>query len=151
MPVNERGYEVPTLATDAVLVEDGRVLLIQRGKDPFAGAWALPGGFVEVGETVEDACIRELVEETGIEAETRELIGVYSDPERDPRGHVVSVPFLVDAVDAPGNRPAARGGDDAARAEWFDLEDPPGMAFDHARILGDARAMLEASRSAKGP
>lgn len=137
MPTNERGYEVPTLATDAVLIEDERILLIQRGKDPFEGGWALPGGFVEVGETIEDACVRELEEETGIAAEVEELIGVYSDPDRDPRGHVVSVPFVVRRTpQAEGVEPA--GGDDAAKAAWFALDELPKMAFDHGEILADA-------------
>lgn len=136
MPTNERGYEVPTLATDALLVEEGRVLLVQRGKDPFAGAWALPGGFVEVGETVEAACVRELAEETGIEAEIQRLVGVYSDPERDPRGHVVSAPFLVERASEAGGEP--EGGDDAAEAAWFALDELPAMAFDHGEILADA-------------
>lgn len=145
MPTNERGYEVPTLATDAVLIEDGRVLLVQRGKDPFAGAWALPGGFVEVGETVEAACRRELAEETGIEAEPVALIGCYSDPDRDPRGHVVSVPFLVERTEE-GESVQPAGGDDAAEAAWFDLGERPEMAFDHREILADAVAKQEQKR-----
>lgn len=135
MPTNERGYEVPTLATDAVLVEEGRVLLVRRGRDPFAGRWALPGGFVEVGETVETACVRELREETGIEAEIVELVGVYSDPDRDPRGHVVSTPFVVRRT---GEEREPAGGDDAAKAAWHPLGDLPDMAFDHGQILANA-------------
>lgn len=137
MPTNERGYEVPTLASDAVLVEDGRILLVRRGSEPFAGSWALPGGFVEVGETVEAACVRELAEETGIEAEIEQLVGVYSDPDRDPRGHIVSVTFVVRRT-PESDGVEAEGGDDAAEAAWFDLVNPPEMAFDHARILEDA-------------
>lgn len=137
MPTNERGYEVPTLATDAILLEEARVLLIERGKEPFEGAWALPGGFVEVGETVEQACVRELEEETGIEAEILQLVGVYSHPKRDPRGHVVSTPFLVRRADS-GSQREAQAGDDAADASWFDLEDLPEIAFDHRTILQDA-------------
>lgn len=143
MPVNERGYQVPTLATDAVLVDRGEILLIQRGKDPFEGAWALPGGFVEVGETVEAACERELGEETGLEAELIGLVGVYSDPDRDPRGHVISLPYLARLDPSSGER-EPRPGDDAAAASWFDLDDPPELAFDHDAILDDARQMVEA-------
>jgi 8-oxo-dGTP diphosphatase len=145
VPTNERGYEVPTLATDAVLVEQGRVLLVRRGRDPFAGQWALPGGFVEVGETVETACRRELAEETGIAAEPVELVGVYSDPERDPRGHVVSTPFLVEPTPAAEDLEPT-GGDDAAEAGWSPVDDPPAMAFDHDRILADARDVLDGGR-----
>lgn len=143
MPVNERGYEVPTLATDAVLVNGDQVLLIQRGQPPFEGTWALPGGFVEVGETTEAACLRELAEETGCQGRLVGLIGVYSDPERDPRGHVVSVPYLATPTEPAACRDPSAG-DDAAKARWFDLDAPPELAFDHAEILADARAHLDA-------
>lgn len=124
----------PLLTVDCVVLDDrDRVLLIRRGNEPFKGAYALPGGFVEVGETVEEACRRELIEETGIAAGTLTLIGVYSDPARDPRGHTVSVAFLTYAPDAV---PVA--GDDAAAAAWVtDWQSLP-LAFDHARILSDA-------------
>jgi 8-oxo-dGTP diphosphatase len=145
VPTNERGYEVPTLATDAVLIEDGQVLLIRRGKDPAEGQWALPGGFVEVGETIEQACVRELAEETGIEAEPVELVGVYSDPDRDPRGHIISTPFVVRRTTEAEGIDAA-GADDAAEAAWFDLVDLPAMAFDHGQILDDAKGRIEAAR-----
>jgi 8-oxo-dGTP diphosphatase len=142
---NERGYEVPTLATDAVLVYEDEVLLVQRGTDPLQGAWALPGGFVEVGETVEAACRRELREETGLEAELVGLVGVYSDPDRDPRGHVVSTPFLASPGATPPPTPEAA--DDAAGAGWHPLDAPPELAFDHGQILADARRMLDALRA----
>lgn len=145
MPTNERGYAVPTLATDAVLVNGENVLLIQRGREPFKGAWALPGGFVEVGETVEAACRRELAEETGCHGRLIGLIGVYSDPDRDPRGHIVSVPFLATPKD-PATCADPAVGDDAARAEWRPLDDPPEMAFDHEEILEHARRMVETLR-----
>lgn len=142
MPVNERGYRVPTLATDAILVNGGKVLLIERGRDPFEGAWALPGGFVEVDETIETACLRELAEETGCRGRLLGLVGVYSDPARDPRGHVVSIPYLATPED-PASCRDPEAGDDAAEARWFNLEDPPEMAFDHGEILADARRLLE--------
>lgn len=144
MRVNERGYAVPTLATDAVLVDEAadEVLLIERGREPFAEAWALPGGFVEVGETIEDACRRELAEETGCQARLIGLIGVYSDPDRDPRGHVVSAPFLAVPEDPNACRPPSAG-DDAASARWFPLDDPPEMAFDHGEVLADAVARFD--------
>jgi 8-oxo-dGTP diphosphatase len=142
VPTNERGYEVPTLATDAVLVEEGRVLLVRRGRDPFAGRWALPGGFVEVGETVEEACVRELAEETGLEAEVVDLVGVYSDPDRDPRGHVVSTPCVVRRTEGSEDVEPV-GADDAAEAAFFDLVDLPEMAFDHGRIVEDAKLRIE--------
>ncbi len=128
----------PLLAVDCVAVDPkGRVLLIRRGHPPFVGAYALPGGFVDVGETVEDACRRELMEETGVKAGRLTLIGVYSDPKRDPRGHSVAVAFLtrIRAV-----TPTA--GDDAAAAEWVENWRRSEVAFDHKDILRDAVRML---------
>ncbi len=142
MPKNERGYQVPSLAADGVVVRGDEVLLIQRGSAPFEGSWALPGGFVEVGETVEEACRRELREETGLEARLLGIVGVYSDPERDPRGHVVSVTFL--ATVQRGAEPEAAS--DAAGAAWHPLTDPPALAFDHADILDDALTMVQTLR-----
>lgn len=124
----------PALTTDCVVVDQNqRVLLIRRKNPPFAGQLALPGGFVDEGETVEDACRRELREETGVEVAALVLVGVYSDPTRDPRGHTVSVAFLarVDLVEA-------HAGDDAEEAAWMaDVQDLD-LAFDHNRIVEDA-------------
>jgi 8-oxo-dGTP diphosphatase len=138
------GYVAPALTVDAALLK-GReggghdVLLIRRGRDPFKGQWALPGGFVEVGERVEDAARRELVEETGLRGDILDLLGVYSDPGRDPRGHTVTVVYVMKVsgiVDVGGDL------DDADEARWFDLERPPPLAFDHDRILADLRAWV---------
>ena len=86
----------PALTTDCVVFDKrGNVLLIRRKHDPFKGSYALPGGFVEVGELVEDACRRELKEETGLDVGALRLIGVYSDPNRDPRGHTCSIAYLA--------------------------------------------------------
>ncbi len=130
--------DTPKLTVDCVVRDgQGRTLLIRRGHPPFEGAYALPGGFVDIGETVEDACRREVREETGVEISDLELLGIYSDPKRDPRGHSVSVVHLA-RVDVA--EPMA--GDDAASAEW--IEDWRGLdlAFDHAAILADADARL---------
>lgn len=132
----------PLLATDAVVLDaKGRVLLIRRKNPPFKGQHALPGGFVDVGETVEDACRRELMEETGVAAGKLTLVGVYSDPKRDPRGHSVAVAFLTRM-----RSPKAVAGDDAADVEW--VEDWPNLdlAFDHADILRDAARLLRKRR-----
>ena len=130
--------KTPALTTDCVIFDDeGRVLLIRRGNPPFKGAYALPGGFVDIGETVEAACRREVREEVGIEIEGLELIGVYSDPSRDPRGHTVSTVFLARPV--AGATPQA--GDDAAAVEWVGDWRSVELAFDHARILADAEGM----------
>lgn len=134
------GHLAPALTVDAVLLKADGVLLVRRGREPFKGEWALPGGFVEVGERMEDAVRRELVEETGLKGDIVDLLGVYSDPKRDPRGHTVTVVYLLKVsgiVDV-------RAGDDAAEAKWFPLDKLPDLAFDHARILDDARRWLAA-------
>lgn len=130
----------PLLATDCVVLDsDENVLLIRRLNEPFKGSLALPGGFVEIGETVEDACRRELREETGLEAGPLSVVGVYSDPDRDPRGHVCSVAFWTRiAAETP------LAGDDAADAAWISEVDEKGLAFDHARILRDALRLARA-------
>jgi len=123
----------PYVAVDVVLLrEDGSLVLVKRGREPFKGYWALPGGFVRWGETVEEAAVREAGEETGLEVELRGLVGVYSRPDRDPRGHVISVAFL--AVEVGGELRAAS---DAAEVRCF-RELPAELAFDHAGIIGDA-------------
>lgn len=127
------GPETPKLMVDVVIPSDEGIVLIRRGSDPFEGQWALPGGFVEVGETVEAAAVRETAEETGLAVEIVRLVGVYSDPERDPRGHNVSVAFLAHVV----------GGDLAAASDAAEVSvlDPDSveLAFDHRRIVADAR------------
>jgi 8-oxo-dGTP diphosphatase len=126
------GSETPKLMVDVVIPAEEGVVLIRRGSEPFVGQWALPGGFVEVGETVEEAAVREAAEETGLAVELARLVGVYSDPDRDPRGHNVSVAFL--AVVLSGQLTAAT---DAAEVSVLD----PGsvdLAFDHRRIIDDA-------------
>lgn len=130
--------KTPLLAADCVVFDArGRVLLVRRKFAPFRGHYALPGGFVEIGETVEDAARRELEEETGVKAGRVRLVGVYSDPRRDPRGHTCSVVFLATA---PGAKPKA--GDDAAAAEWVADWTKVDLAFDHAKILADARKLV---------
>lgn len=134
----------PTFTADAVVIagaEGARsVLLIRRGNPPFQGAWALPGGFVEPRETPQAAARRELAEETGLEwAGPLALVGVYGEPGRDPRGWTVSAVYLALSDEAS---PQVSGADDAAEAAWFALGDLPKLAFDHARILHDAVAML---------
>ena len=126
--------KVTRVTVDAVIVEKGKILLIKRGNPPYKGYWALPGGFVEYGETTEEAVVRETKEETGLTCEVVRLTGVYSAPDRDPRGHTISVVYLMTVV---GGEVAA--GDDAGDAAWMDLgELPDEIAFDHATIINDA-------------
>lgn len=124
----------PSLTVDTIIrYPDGEIVLIKRGHEPFAGQWAIPGGFVEYGETVEEAAVREANEETGLDIRLEKLVGVYSDPARDPRGHTVSVVFL--ATPTGGTLRADSDAADALKtSDWRDLP----LAFDHARILNDA-------------
>jgi 8-oxo-dGTP diphosphatase len=110
------------------------ILLIQRGHPPFAGDWALPGGFVEEGERVADAAPRELAEETGLKTGRLALLGVYDTPGRDPRGWTVSVVYLTTAP----TELAVSGADDASDARWFPSTALPELAFDHGAIIADA-------------
>jgi 8-oxo-dGTP diphosphatase len=135
-------YPRPALTVDVVLATREarpRVLLIQRKHEPFAGTWALPGGFVNEGETLADAARRELQEETGLEVAEMEQLYTAGDPGRDPRGWTVSTVFLT-RVDAELLQPVAA--DDAGAVSWFSLEKLPKLAFDHAMLLARARARL---------
>lgn len=127
-------YKSPSVTVDCVVFDDSdRLLLIRRKHPPFAGQFALPGGFVDYGETTEAAARRELLEETGLVARDLRLVGVYSDPARDPRGHTIGIAYLTTIE---GGAPVA--GDDAAEAEfcsdWRELD----LAFDHNEIVRDA-------------
>ncbi len=134
----------PLLTVDCIVFDaKGRVLLIRRGRPPFEGHYALPGGFVDVGETVEDACRRELLEETGVTVGRLHLVGVYSAPNRDPRGHTVSVAFA-----ARGRTARLRAGDDAAAAEWVERWQREPLAFDHGKIVKDAQRVMAKARTA---
>ncbi|MBU0740753.1 NUDIX hydrolase [bacterium] len=132
----------PLLTVDGVvLVRDPhrpdappQVLLIKRGNEPFRGRWALPGGFVDVGEDPDGAVGREVAEETGLGGLDFEQFRVYGAPDRDPRGHTVSVVYVAEIEGIP---PEVTGGDDATEAAWFVVGKTPELAFDHGGILGD--------------
>jgi 8-oxo-dGTP diphosphatase len=133
----------PAVTADALLFRRAgstlEVLLIERGHDPFAGYWALPGGFVEPDEPLERAARRELAEETGLAVSELVQLGAFGDPGRDPRGHVVTVVYLGLVRAEPQPLEAAS---DAARAQWWPLERLPSLAFDHDRIIAAGRDRL---------
>ncbi len=117
---------------DGLLDEGYRVLLVQRGREPFAGSWALPGGFVEYGEDIDRAVSREIAEETGLEGLPFRQFRAFGRPGRDPRGHTVSIVYVAVVI---GDLPEVTGGDDAAAAAWHPLDRLPDLAFDHGAIL----------------
>lgn len=130
-------YPHPAVATDCVIFGfDGmelKVLLIERGAEPYLGKWAFPGGFLKMDESAEEGARRELKEETNLSAAYMEQFYTFSDPDRDPRERVISIAYyaLVKIEEV-------KGGDDAARAAWFALDRVPQLAFDHDRILRKA-------------
>jgi 8-oxo-dGTP diphosphatase len=129
------------VTVDCVIFQGEGVVLIRRGHDPFKGYYALPGGFVDVNETVEEACRREALEETGVQVAALRLIGVYSDPSRDPDRHTVAIAFL-----AEGDISSMKAGDDASHVELVsDWRNVP-LAFDHRRIIEDAWRMRHPER-----
>jgi len=134
----KRIYEKPSVTADCVILrretETGRlhVLLIQRAKEPFAGRWALPGGFVNKDEPLIDAARRELREETGLRVTKLRQIGAFGDPGRDPRGWTVSVAYLAEVS---GTKHKAQAADDAQAVKWFPVDALPRLAFDHGKIL----------------
>ncbi len=128
-----------TLASSATENHETFVLLIKRGKEPFKNKWALPGGFVEMDELLENACKRELEEETGVKVEKMNQFKAYDAIDRDPRHRTISVVFTAEM----NNRVEAKGGDDAAQADWFPLSRLPEFAFDHAKILDDFKIWLK--------
>ena len=137
-------YRNPAPTVDVILQRDSKVLMVRRKKDPFKGQLALPGGFVNEGETVEDAMKREAMEETSLEVEPIDILGVYSDPKRDPRKHIMSVVFVGIVVGG-----SDKAGDDAESIEWVDLAgiEKQQIAFDHATILRDYKKWKASGRT----
>src|SRR4030065_319578 len=142
--MNLSEYPRPALTVDMVVFSWQRgklyVLLVQRGAQPFAGQWALPGGFVNIDEPLEAAAARGLAEETGLIGMDPEQLPPYGEPQRDPRGRVVTVAYL--ALLPSSAALDVHGADDAARAGWVPIDDLPQPAFDHSPIVGDAARHL---------
>lgn len=133
-------YPRPMLTADCVVVRHrAEVLLVRRGNEPYKGCWALPGGFMEMDETIEHCAVRELQEETGIvvSEDMIRLIGVYSTPGRDPRGRTVTAAYRIDVADSM----VATAGDDATEVRWWPLEELPPLAFDHNEIITAAQSI----------
>ena len=133
-------YPRPAVTADCVVItmeKEPKVLLIQRGNEPFKGQWAFPGGFMNMDETTEQCAVRELEEETGLKVNEIKQIGAYSKVDRDPRGRTVTVAYLaiIDKAEA------VKGGDDAAKAQWFPISALPKLAFDHEEIMKDAKRL----------
>lgn len=144
--VSRTQSKVPALTVDGVVLLrtgsgqgalPGSVLLVERGIEPFRGAWVFPGGFVEFGEELLSAVRREVAEEAGLSDLPFQQFRAYGDPARDPRGHTVSVVFVAEIT---GEQPPVCGGDDATRAAWFALDAVPELGFDHRQILADVLA-----------
>lgn len=142
-------YPRPAVSVDLVvtrLMKTGigkaqrEVLLIRRAREPYAGCWALPGGFLDQGETLEQAAARELREETGVVARKLVPLGAFSRVDRDPRGRVISFVFFAEVPAATRHL----AGDDAAAADWFPIRRQPVLAFDHAEMIAAARRRISA-------
>ena len=123
-------WKKPSVTCDGIVSKDGRIVLIRRRNDPFKGSLALPGGFVNYGERLEDCVVREVLEETGLRTEVVGLVGMYSAPGRDPRGHFVTAVYELRPIGG-----ALKAGDDASSAEWVPVDNIPQMAFDHGDII----------------
>lgn len=132
-------YQNPTPTVDIIIEIDGSIVWIRRKNEPLG--WALPGGFVDLGESVEQAAIREAREETGLDVTLKELLYVYSSPHRDPRQHNLSVVFIAHAQGLP------KAGDDAAQAQLFALHAPPkDLVFDHEEIFNHYLRFIKSGR-----
>ena len=130
-------YPRPAVTADCVVITkeaEPKVLLIERGADPYKGHWAFPGGFMNMDETTEQCAVRELEEETCMKIQKLQQIGAYSKVDRDPRGRTITVAYLA-VIDSPCE---VTGEDDAAKAQWFPLTALPELAFDHEEIMKDA-------------
>lgn len=126
-------YPRPMVCTDCMVVAGKKILLIKRKNEPFAGLWALPGGFVEMDEDLEASARRELQEETGIRLPTLTQFAAYGKPGRDPRGRTISIVYYFISE----NEIKTTAGDDASEARWFALDHLPELAFDHHQIISD--------------
>lgn len=132
-------FQTPLLAVDGLLVKEGKILLVKRAIEPFKGYWTLPGGRIEYGEEAESSLRREMKEELGIEARIKKLVGVYSDPKRDPRAHTISIAYLIESK---SNKPIKLNFE-AKEYKFFSLNNlPKKIGFDHRKIIFDCKKIL---------
>jgi 8-oxo-dGTP diphosphatase len=123
-------YNNRRIAVDALIIRDGKILLIKRLVKPFKDFWALPGGGIDFDETAEEALHKEVIEETGLKLLSSKFLQVYTDPKRDPK-QVITLSYYVEAEGEP------KAGDDAKEYQWFELNNLPELGFDHANIIND--------------
>ena len=135
----------PILVVDVIIEQESMILFARRKKEPFKGYLGLPGGFVNIEETVETAAKREVKEETSLDIELTDILGVYSDPQRDPRGHIMSTVFVGQSSSNDKTKSKAAAQDDASEIEWIDLSkvDNKTLAFDHKNILSHYKKWKE--------
>lgn len=136
--MKEQRHRNPIPTVDTIIQKVSRILLVKRKNEPFKGYFALPGGFVNKGEKVEEAARREVKEETSLDIELVDILGVYSDPDRDPRGHIMSTVF-IGKISNNKQKVEALAQNDAAEVGWISLEeiDSTNLAFDHKKIITD--------------
>jgi 8-oxo-dGTP diphosphatase len=148
MSEGKQQHKNPIPTVDTIIQKGSQVLLVKRKKDPFKEKMVFPGGFVNEGETVEDAAIREVKEETSLDIEIENILGVYSDPSRDPRGHIMSTVFVGRISDRSINK-EPMAGDDAAAIRWVDLAaiEEESFGFDHKKILIDYKEWKQSKQT----
>ncbi len=142
--MTEKNNKSPKITVDGIININNNIVLVKRKYEPYKDYWAFPGGFVNYGETVEEAVIREILEETNLKTKIVNLLGVYSNPNRDPRGHTISIVYVLEPVNNSNNI-IPKGGDDAKEAKLFNISEIPNinLAFDHKQIYYDYLEYLE--------
>ncbi|MDP3998924.1 MAG: NUDIX hydrolase [bacterium] len=128
--------KVRPATADGLVIKDGKTLLVERNNEPYKGFWAIPGGYVEWGETFEEAVVREVREETNLETRIKSMVGVYSDPHRSP-DHTITVAYLLEILGGE-----VKKSEEATDIGWFPLNDLPPLAFDHRQIIDDCLAKI---------
>jgi 8-oxo-dGTP diphosphatase len=144
--MSNKQHKNPIPTVDTIIQKDSEILFVERKKDPFKGFLVFPGGFVNEGEKIEDAALREVKEETSLLVELVDILGVYSDPTRDPRGHIMSTVFIGKI--SSNNKDEAKAGDDAGALKWIGIDniDRQNLGFDHKKIISDYNKWRQSNR-----